>query len=169
MNKHESMRGYFAYELYQQMKVNDKIYLLVGDLGYKVFDAHFKDFPDRCINTGASEQAMIDMAIGLAYDGKIPFCYSITTFLLRRPYEAIKLYVDNEKIPIRLVGSGRDQDYHIDGPSHDSSDAKALLATLPNIRQLWPEKKEEIADMVTTMVNANEPYFISLRKEVITK
>lgn len=162
MERHESQRGFFAYELYTQMQEDPSIHLLVGDLGYRVFDQHFADYPDRCINVGASEQAMLGIAVGLALEGKKPFVYSITTFLLRRPYETIKLYLDHEQIPVRLVGSGRDQDYHIDGPSHDGSDAKLLLETLPNVVQYWPDRKEQVPEFVRLMVEDDKPAFISL-------
>ena len=98
MKKHESMRGYFAFELLQQMKDNKDIILLLGDLGYMMFDKHRELFPNRVINTGAAEQAMMDMAVGLAYEGKIPVVYSITPFLLCRPFETIRTYINHEKI-----------------------------------------------------------------------
>ena len=162
---HESMRGYFGFELYKAMAQNDDIFLVVGDLGYKIFDLHFRDFPERTINTGAAEQAMMGIAIGLALEGKKPFVYSITTFLLYRPFETIRNYINHEQISVRLVGSGRNKDYSHDGFSHDSTDAKILLETsLPNINTLWPETKEEIPDMVERMVKEDKPWFISLRR-----
>lgn len=161
---HDSQRGYFAFELYNQMKNNPDIFLLVGDLGYKVFDAHFKDFPERCINVGAAEQSMIGIAVGLAIKGKIPFCYSITSFLLWRPAETIKLYLNEEMWPVKLVGSGRDQDYSHDGPSHDATEAKKLLATWPNIETIWPATKEQAGEAVIELIKNGTPSFISLKR-----
>lgn len=161
---HPSMRGQFGFELYKAMAKNKDIYLLCGDLGFGVFDNHKEDFPERCFSVGASEQSMADIAVGLAYSGKIPFVYSITTFLLYRPYETLKTYINHEKLNVKLIGSGRDKDYEHDGISHDASDAKQVLDTLPNIKQLWPETKEEIADMVKLMVESEKPMFISLKR-----
>ena len=164
MVRHKSQRGYFAYELYKQMKKNPDIWLLVGDLGFKVFDKHFEDFPQRTINCGASEQAMLGIATGLALKGKIVFVYSITPFLLRRPYDTIKLYLDGEKIPVKLVGSGRDMDYTHNGPSHDATDTSKLLKTLPNIVQFWPGTKEEVPQLVRDMIANKKSCFVSLRR-----
>lgn len=161
---HQSMRGYFAGYLYNAMIDDPSIWLVTADLGYGMWDKIRDTFPNRFLNTGASEMGAVGICAGLALEDKKPFFYSITSFLLRRPYEAIRLYVDGEKIPVRLVGGGRDKDYHIDGPSHDASDAKQLLATLPNIRQLWPNTKEEVPDMIDRMVKEDKPYFISLRR-----
>ena len=162
--RHESMRGYFAYYLLEAMAEDKDIWLITGDLGYGMMDSLQARYPERFINAGAAETNMMGVAVGLAMEGKKPFVYSITTFLLRRPYETLKLYVDEERVPVRLIGGGRDKDYSHDGPSHDSSDAKQLLATLPNIQQLWPKTKEEIQDMVKLMVESTEPVFISLRR-----
>ena len=181
MIKHDSMRGYFAYELYQQMKKKNNIWLLVGDLGYKVFDSIRDDFPDRFINVGASEQSLLDISCGLALEGKIPFVYSITTFLLYRPFETIRNYINHEEIPVRLIGSGRDKDYAHDGFSHWSEDTEGLFTQanidnrpgstqyyLPgifgNINPYWPETKEEIPGIVNDMIKSDKPSFLSLRR-----
>lgn len=164
MKRHESQRGYFAYALYKQMKKDKDIVLLCLDLGYGMFDARFRDFPNRCYNLGASEQAGVGVAVGMALSGKKVFIYSITNFLVFRPFEWLRNYLNHEKIPVKLVASGRDKDYAHDGISHWSEEAKQVLDCLPNIKQYWPETKEEIPAMVKKMVENNQPSFISLRR-----
>lgn len=164
MKRHNSQRGYFAYEFYKQLKKDHKIFLLVGDLGYGMWDQHFKDFPRQCFNVGAAEQTMMGMAVGLALEGKKPFVYSITTFLLYRPFEWLRLYLQHENIPVRLIASGRDKDYAHDGITHHSEDAKKILDTLPNIKQHWPDEKEEVTEILKNMINNDKPSFISLRR-----
>lgn len=164
MNKHDSMRGWFAYELYQWMKKDKDIYLIVGDLGYGMFDAIRDDFPDRFLNCGAAEQAMMGIAVGLALEGKKPFIYSITPFLLWRAAETIRLYINHERIPIRLVASGRDKDYEHDGFSHYAGDDKDLLDCFKNIFCVWPDTKEQIPDIVEAMIENNKPWYINLKR-----
>jgi len=161
---HPSHRGHFAYELYKQMAMNDKIILLCMDLGWGVFDVHFAEFPQRCINVGASESAAIGIAVGLTYRGKIPVVYSITNFLLYRPFEFIRNYVDHEKAPVKLVGSGKNKDYGVDGFTHHSTDAKEVLNIFKNIKQYWPETKEEVAKITEEFLTNNQPSFISLKR-----
>jgi len=158
------MRRLLADTLYEEMKTNDKIFLLVGDLGYKVFDQHFKDFPDRCLNCGASEQAMIGIAVGLALEGKIPFVYTITPFLIYRAYETLRLYLHHEHIPVKLIGSGRDNDYSHDGISHDATGVDEVLNTVPNIVQMWPQTKEDVPSILRVAITNNRPTFISLKR-----
>lgn len=161
---HPSHRGFFAHELYKQMNLNKNIWVVTADLGYGMFDFIKRDFPERFINVGAAEQAMIGVVIGLALEGKIPFAYSITPFLLYRPFETIRNYVDKEKIPVRLVGSGRDRDYSKDGFSHWAMEDKEVMKILKNIRSFWPETKEEVPALVKKMVKINSPWYINLRK-----
>ncbi len=169
MVRHDSMRGWFAYELYQHMKKNKDIVLLTGDLGYAMFDQIREDMPDQFINCGAAEQAMMGIAVGLALEGKIPVVYSITTFLLYRPFETIRTYINHERIPVKLIGGGRGRDYAHDGISHWSDDAWKLFdygnkPILDNIRAFWPEEKEEIPELVNKMLDIKDPFFISLRR-----
>jgi len=162
--RHNSMRGWFAYELYKQMAKDERIWLIVGDLGYKAFDYIKRDFPGRFLNCGASEQAMTGIATGMALNGKIPFVYSITTFLLYRPFETIRNYINHEKIPVKLIGSGRNKNYVHDGFSHWAEEDKEVLKIFGNIEALWPENKEEIPGIVDRMINDNNPWYLNLRR-----
>ena len=164
---HPSMRGQFSFELYKAMANDKNIILLVGDLGWGVFDNHRDDMPDQFCNCGAAEVAMMDMAVGLAMSGKIPVVYSITTFLLYRPFEVIRNYINKEKWPVKLAGSGRNKDYVHDGFSHDSSDAVKFFypfTIFDNIKALWPETKEEIPNLMGEFLYNENPYFLSLRR-----
>lgn len=158
------MRRTFFKVLYEQMEKNDKIYALTGDLGFGGFDKIRQDFPARFINCGASEIAMLGIAIGLAFEGKIPFVYSITPFLLYRPFEMLRTYVNHEQVPVKLIGSGRDTDYEHDGYSHDATDAKKILDTLPNVKQYWPTDKIYIEKVMEEAVTNGKPTFISLKR-----
>lgn len=161
---HPSMRGWFAYELHKQMTLDTDIVLITFDLGFGMWDEIRDNYPKRFYNLGVSEQAGMDIAVGMALSGKKVFVYSITNFLLYRPFETLQTYINYEKIPIKLVASGRNKDYIHDGISHWSEDAKPILDCLPNIKQLWPESKEEIPLLVEQMVKSNDPIFISLKR-----
>jgi len=158
------MRRLFADELKKQMVYDADIIVITFDLGYKLWDQIRDEYPTRFYNVGAAESAGMDIAMGLALSGKKPFVYSITNFLLYRPFETLRTYINYEKIPVRLVASGRDEDYEIDGISHHSKDAKQILDCLPNIIQYWPDGKKGIPNLVKKMVEINSPQFISLRK-----
>lgn len=164
MKKHNSMRGWFVYELFQHMKTNKNIYVLTGDLGYKMLDSLRDAYPERVLNVGASEQAMIGMAIGLSLEEKIPVVYSITTFLLYRPFETIRNYVNHESIPVKLIGGGRDKDYLDHGFCHWAEEDKQVMKIFKNIDSRWPEALEEIPGLVDEMIKSDKPWYVNLRR-----
>jgi len=160
-----SPRGWFAYELYNQMLKNKKIWLITGDLGYHVLDFIKRDFPDRFINAGAAEQSMMGIAVGLALQGRIPFVYSITSFLILRPFETIRNYIHYEQVPVRLVGIARGKDYEEEGISHWAQEDKEIMSIFRNIEARWPETKKEVQQVVKEMVNINKPWYLNIRRE----
>jgi len=162
--RHKSMRGWFAYELYKHMAKNPSVWLVVGDLGYKVFDRIRKDFPSRFVNCGAAEQSMMGIAVGLALEKKIPVVYSMSSFLLYRPFETIRNYINYERIPVKLVGSGRNKDYLDHALCHWAEEDKKVMHIFANIEAKWPETLGEIPSLVRKMIESNSPWYINLRR-----
>lgn len=158
------MRRCFADTVYRFMKTNNKIWIVTADLGYKMWDCIIQDFPARFINVGSAEQVMMDIGIGLALEGMIPVVYSITPFLLYRPFESIRNYINKENIPVKMIGSGRDKDYAVDGFSHWAEEDKEVMAIFKNICCRWPETNDEIPSLVKEMISTNKAYYINLKK-----
>ena len=153
------MRRQFAKDLYKLMAKDKDIVLIAIDLGYGMLDKIRDDYPDQFINPGAAEQAAVTIAVGLALSGKIPIVYSITPFLLYRPFEVIRNYLDNESIPVILVGGGRGQDYVHDGFSHDASDHE-IIKQFKNINFLVPENSFNLKEIVYS----KKPTYLNLRR-----
>ena len=159
------MRETFATELLNFMFHNENAWLILGDVGYGIFDIHRAEFPSRVINTGAAEHTALCIAVGLAMEGKIPFVYTITPFLLWRGAEVIRNYINHEEIPVKLCGSGRGRDYFHDGFSHGAGDDVALLKEVwYNIKSYRPDKKEQIPKMFNEMAANNKPCYLNLRR-----
>lgn len=161
---HNSIRGWFGRALYFEMKENEEIYVITADLGFGLFDMIRQDFPKRFYNVGASECAAVGAGIGLALSGKIPFVFSITTFLIYRPYEWLRNFLHYENIPVILVGSGWGNDYEHDGITHQPFEAGKVLDTIPNIEQFYPDFKEEVPYIVKELVKNHKPSFLCLRR-----
>ncbi len=159
------MRYTFAQSLYEAMEKDNRIWFVTADLGFGIFDTIHSKFPDRFLNTGASEQAASDICVGLALGGKIPFMYTITPFFYRC-FETIRTYINHESINVKLIGSGRDGDYsdHGDGFSHDASDIPSFMVNFENIESFYPQQKEDIPIVLSTMLQSNKPNFLSLRR-----
>ena len=80
------MRKRFGKVISKLADENDKIVLLVGDIGYRVFDDFRDKYPERFINMGICEQSIIGAASGMALEGLQPWVYTITPFLIERPF-----------------------------------------------------------------------------------
>lgn len=158
------MRLTFANELYEQMKVNPKIWLLTGDLGFGVLDRIKEDFKDRFINCGVAEQNMIGVACGMAHSGLIPFVYSITPFLICRAFEFIRNDVDYDRANVKLIGTGRDDDYKDLGMSHCMENDDLIMKYFTNIWSFWPETKEEVIEVTKRAAKENHPFYINLSR-----
>lgn len=159
------MRRTFAKELHKQMAKDKRIWVLTGDLGYGWFEDIQKDYPSRFINCGVAEQNMIGVACGLAACGKIPFVYSIASFLLYRGFEFIRNDVDHDRANVKLVGCGRKDEYDLDGFTHWCFDDTLLTARVfKNIRPDWPHTKGEIKRVVKRAIKEHGPFYISLSR-----
>ena len=156
------MRKEFASLLYIEMSQNENIILLTGDLGYGLWDKIKIDYPDRFFNTLSSEQLMMGLASGLAMDGKIPIVYSITPFAIYRPFEFIRNYLHHERIPVKILGGGRNKDYGYLGFSHWAEEDIDVLSVLNNIKLYKP--KEFTIDIFKEFLYNTFPSYLNLSK-----
>ena len=125
------MRRAFGKFINELAKKDKKIILIVGDIGYGIFDDFRKSHPKRFFNLGICEQSIISAASGMALEGLKPWVYTITPFLIERPFEQIKLDINQQKVNVKLVGYA---DYPTLGPTHSELNAKKTMTFLPLFR-----------------------------------
>ena len=139
------MRNKFAEVVYQQAKKNRKIAVLVADISPAGAIIEFrKEFPERFINTGVSEQSMIGIAAGLALRGMRPFCYTIATFSIYRPFEIIRVDLCYQNLPVTIIGMGAGLVYSTLGGTHHTIEDIAVATSLPNMTVICPCDPEEV-------------------------
>ena len=156
------MRRRFGKIITELAKNDDKIYLLVGDIGYRVFDDFRKLHPKKFFNLGICEQSLISVASGMAIEGLKPWVYTITPFLIERPFEQIKLDIDQQNVNVKLVGFA---DYPTLGPSHSEINAKKLMSLFSNISSHYPKSGDETEKIIKKCYKMNGPHFISLKSD----
>ena len=76
------MRRKFGKLINELAKKDDKVVLLVGDIGYGIFDDFRKNHKKKFFNMGICEQSIIGAAAGMALEGLKPWVYTITPFLI---------------------------------------------------------------------------------------
>jgi len=156
------MRRQFGKSITELAEKDDRIYLLTGDIGYAIFDEFREKFPDRFFNIGIREQSMIGMAAGMALEGLKPYVYTITPFLIERPFEQIKLDINQQNTNVKLVGYA---DYPTHGPTHSEINARWLMSKFENIYLYFPKNSQEVVEALHKSYKSNSPAFISLKKD----
>lgn len=129
---------------------DDKVILLVGDLGFSFFEEYRERFPTQFINMGISEQNMVGAAVGMSYRGLKPYVYSGAIFALMRPYEFVRDDVAFNNSNVKIIGTGA---AGFLGFSHNltgGENEKDLLKNLPNIKQFYPQDERELQEAMET-------------------
>ena len=156
------MRRKFGKIISELANKDKKIVLLVGDIGYGIFDDFRKNHSERFFNMGICEQSLIGVASGLSLQGFKPWVYTITPFLIERPFEQIKLDIDQQKANVNLVGFA---DYPNLGPTHSELNDKKLMSLFKNIKSFFPKNSSETEKSVLKANKINGPCFISLKTD----
>ena len=158
------MRTTFIDQLVKEARKNDRIFLLVGDLGYNVVEPFANEFPDRYINVGICEQNMAGIAGGLAVNGWIVYCYSIGNFPTLRCIEQIRNDIAYYKSNVRIVSVGAGYAYGSQGVSHQATEEIGMLRTLPDMVICSPSDPVETKMLVTLSASYQGPMYIRLGK-----
>ena len=156
------MRRTFGKVITELADRDEKIYVLVGDIGYRVFDEFREKHPNRFINMGICEQSMIGVSAGMALEGLKPWVYTITPFLIERPFEQIKLDINHQNVNVNLVGYS---DYPTLGPTHSEINAKEMMKLFKNIESFFPSDGDETEKMIFQAYEIEGPSFISLKSD----
>lgn len=158
------MRSAFIDELIIAAENNDKIMLVVGDLGYGVIEPFAKRFPKRFINAGVAEQNMMGLAAGLASEGFHVFVYSIANFPTFRCAEQIRNDVDYHELPVTVVAVGGGLAYGNLGYSHHAVQDYALMRVMPNMLIAAPGDPMEVRACMRYLINNPQPSYLRLGK-----
>ena len=156
------MRRRFGKVITELADKDEKIYLVVGDIGFRIFDDFREQHPERFINMGICEQSIISVSAGMALEGLKPWVYTITPFLIERPFEQVKLDIDQQNVNVKLVGYA---DYPTLGPTHSELNGKKLMQLFNNITSFFPKDGEETQTMTKQAYNKKGPAFISLKSD----
>jgi len=156
------MRREFGRVITELAEKDPSIYLVTGDIGYAIFDLFRKKFPDRFINLGIREQSMISFASGMSLEGLKPYVYTITPFLIERPFEQVKLDISQQNVNVKLVGYA---DYPEQGPTHAELNWKNISREFTNLRSYFPKDSQEARQALLESYEHQKPTFISLKKD----
>ena len=158
------MRTAFIRTLYDVAEKNERVHLVVGDLGYSVVEPFAKRFPTRYLNVGVAEQNMTGIAAGLALCGKVVFTYSIANFPTLRCLEQIRNDVCYHNADVKIVSVGGGCTYGTLGVSHYGSEDLAILRSLPQMMVVAPGDPIEAKLATAAIAKQPGPCYLRLGK-----
>lgn len=159
------MRNAFATTLTQLAADDERVVMLSGDIGNRLFDEFKRLFPQRFFNCGVAEANMIGVAAGMAASGLRPVAYTITPFVTTRVMEQIRVDVCYNNVPVIIAGVGAGLSYASLGATHHSCEDVAMLRALPNLSVVCPSDPVETGLALRAALKHDGPVYLRLGKK----
>jgi transketolase len=155
------MRDAFIARLESLAASDSRVFLITGDLGFKVLDSYAARFPKQFLNAGVAEQNMTGLAAGLALEGRVVFTYSIGNFPTIRALEQIRNDAAYHNANVKVVAIGGGFSYGSLGFSHHATEDLAIMRAL-SIPVIAPGCDWETAEATTALVNTPGTCYLRL-------
>jgi transketolase len=124
-------------------------------------------FPDRFINVGIAEQCLVDVAVGFAYCGKIPFANTFAFLLATRALEMVRTHLCYGNANVKLMGAYAGLSDSFDGPTHHSVMDIAAMRSLPNMTVVVPSDPLSIGKFLFQAAAYEGPMYIRLNRNEV--
>ncbi len=147
--------------LIEPFRADDRLYLLVGDMGFGAIDRLKSEFPDRVINCGIMEQASVGIAAGMAMAGLRPIYYSIVNFLAFRALEQVRNDVLLQGLNVKFIATGAENYFRFLGPSHCCGKDDIKIMELIGMKVYDPYQYEgDFQTLVNNWIKADQSGYI---------
>jgi len=151
------------------MKYADKypeIVVLDADLSAATKTQEFvKNYPERSLNVGISEQDLIGTAAGISTVGLIPFASTFAIFAAGRATDQIRNCVAYNNMNVKIVGTHGGLNVGEDGGSHQALEDLAIMRAIPNMTVLVPCDADEVYQVVEAAILHKGPVYIRLGRD----
>jgi len=154
------MRKTFVEEITALAKEDEKIMMLMGDIGNLIFDDFDEQFPGRFQNCGIAEQEMVGVAAGLSFQGFKPVVYTIASFMTARCLEQIKIDLCYHNANVVVLGGGGGLTYASLGGTHHSTDDIGMLSVLPDMTIVCPGDPVEMRMALRALLKRGGPSYL---------
>ena len=157
-------RKVFLQTLMKFAEQDQKVIFIIGDVGFSFIEEYKAKFPNQFLNSGACEQTMMNIAVGLANGGWKPYVYTMINFIIFRPYEQVRNNIAWGNSNVKLFGVEGSAAYSFLGMSHNvyGDEEEQLLGHLPNLNRYYPKTEEEIAEKMLEEYNRKGPAYFKI-------
>ena len=165
MKKMGSIRDAYGRALADYGEVNPDVVVLDADVSASTRTRYFAErFPDRFFNLGVAEQGMIDVAVGLALGGKIPFANTFAFLISLRAAEQVRTCVCYARTNVKLAAGYGGLSDSKDGPTHQAICDLAVMRSLPNIVVMVVADAVEARKAVPVVAEYDGPVYLRLSR-----
>jgi transketolase len=163
-----SMRKAYGRALIELGHARDDVVVLSADVSNSDHSYMFKDvFPDRFFNVGIAEQALVDVAVGLANGGKVPIANTFAFLFATRALEQVRTHLCYGEANVKLAGAYAGLSDSFDGPTHHSVTDLAIMRSLPHMAVVVPADPVGLNRLLPQIAAWDGPVFFRLcRNEV---
>lgn len=127
--------------------------------------AFFKEFPDRSIEVGISEQNAVSLCAAMARQGLLPVMVVINPFLTMRAYEQVRDDLGYMNCKVVIVGSGGGLAYSTLGSTHIAVEDVGLMRSVPHLTILAPGDGDEVEFCLEQALAADGPVYIRMPRQ----
>ena len=156
------MRKQLAKTVENIMEVDEKVVLLLADIGVYSCKSIFEKFPNRVYNMGCCEQSITNIASGLALSGMIPIFHTIAPFISTKILEELKVNFGYSNLGGNFISVGNSYDYDYLGTTHYAPDDVSILKTIPNMEIVLPSTSCEFDTLFNQSYNNGKPTYFRL-------
>jgi len=154
MYEDKRMSQAFSDILMNMMKEDDRIVILEADLGGAHTTLSIREaMPERFVDCGIAEQAMVSVAGGLSAYGMIPVATTFTPFMARRACDQIAISCLYAKQNVKLFGSDPGIMAENNGGTHMSMEDIGVMRSIPNIIITEPADNTMLAKLMPQIIN----------------
>lgn len=159
------MRNAFADEVTKLAERDERIVLLAGDIGNRLFDTYQERCPGRFFNCGVAEANMTGVAAGLGLCGMRPITYTIAPFATTRCLEQIRVDLCYHHVPAIVAAVGAGLSYASLGATHHACEDIAFLRALPGMSVVCPADSHEVRGALRAALAQDGPVYLRLGKK----
>jgi len=148
--------------------LNERVVVLDADVSSSTLTSYFANrHPKRFFNLGVTEDAMVNVGVGLALSGMVPFVNTCAALLTLRACEQIRTCVAYARTNVKLVGGYAGLSDYKDGPTHFALNDMAMMRALPNMVVLAPGDNIEAAKMVKLVAEYDGPVYMRISRAAV--
>lgn len=168
MTVNRSMRAAYGEALVELGRSRDDIVVLSADVSNSDFSALFGEvFPDRFLNVGIAEPCLVDVAVGIASEGLVPFANTFAFLLATRAIEAIRTHCCYGGVPVKLMGAYAGVSDSYDGPTHQAISDIAIMRSLPGMTIVSPADAVAVQKLLPAIADWPGPVYVRLNRNEV--